>query len=145
VRYTEYDVSRDGAAAEEMVRMTGQMGVPVTVIDGQAVIGFDRAKLQELVAAAGRGVPVRLGVAIADAKRQNRNLSVHGAFIGRVAPGSIGERAGLKAGDVVTEVNRRGVGGAADMEDALADLRPGDVLSIVFLRGTETKKSEIII
>jgi glutaredoxin-like YruB-family protein len=41
VKYTEYDVSRDRDKAEEMVTMTGQMGVPVTVIDGEVVIGFD--------------------------------------------------------------------------------------------------------
>lgn len=36
--YTEHDVSRDRTAAEEMVKLTGQMGVPVIVVDGRAVI-----------------------------------------------------------------------------------------------------------
>ena len=131
-----------------MVSLTGQMGVPVTVIDGQAVIGFDRPRLKALLAAAGRGAPVRLGVAIGDASRQAHstgNIMIFGAFIGRVAPGSIGERAGLKAGDVVTEINQQGVSGAADMEKVLAALRPGDVLAIVFLSGSETRKSEIVV
>ena len=100
MKYAEYDVSQDREAAQEMVSLTGQMGVPVTVIDGQAVIGFDRARLQALLATAGRGAPVRLGVAIGDASRQAHstgNIPIFGAFIGRVAPGSIGERAGLKA------------------------------------------------
>jgi glutaredoxin len=34
IPYQEFDVSRDKAALEEMVRLTGQMGVPVIVIDG---------------------------------------------------------------------------------------------------------------
>ena len=130
-----------------MVRVSGQMGVPVTVIDGQAVVGFDRARLQALLATAGSGQTVHFGVAIGDASRQHTagNIPIFGAFIGRVAPGSIGERAGLAAGDVVTEINHQNVSGASDMEKALSGLKPGDVLSIVFLRGSETRKSEIVI
>jgi S1-C subfamily serine protease len=131
-----------------MVRISGQMGVPVTVIDGQPVVGFDRARLQALLITAGQGAPVRLGVAIGDASRQAHstgNISIFGAFIGRVAPGSIGERAGLRAGDIVTEINHRSISGAADMEKSLAELRPGDVLSIVFLRSSETHKTEIVV
>lgn len=148
MQYTEIDVSRDRAGAQEMVRVSGQMGVPVTVIDGQVVVGFDRVRLQGLLATAGRGGTVHLGVAIGDASRQAQrtgNIPIFGAFIGRVAPGSIGERAGLQEGDVVTEINHQGVSGAADMEKALAVLKPGDVLAIVFLRGSETRKTEIVI
>jgi membrane-associated protease RseP (regulator of RpoE activity) len=148
VRYTEYDVSRDERAAEEMVSITGQMGVPVITVDGQAVIGFDRARLQALLSRAGTGSPLRLGVAVGDASRQARrtgNIPIFGAFIGRVAPGSIGEKAGLRPGDIVTEVNHQGVSSAANMEKALAGMRAGDVLAIVFLRGGETRKSEILI
>jgi len=53
VEYTEHDVSTDSAKAQEMVDLTGQMGVPVTVIgEGDAkeiVIGFDEPKLKELL------------------------------------------------------------------------------------------------
>ena len=41
IAFREVDVSRDQAAAAEMVRQTGQQGVPVTVIDGQTVVGLD--------------------------------------------------------------------------------------------------------
>lgn len=49
IEYTEYDVAEDPAKAEEMIQKTGQMGVPVTDIDGEIVIGFDQARLQELL------------------------------------------------------------------------------------------------
>lgn len=39
----------DGAAREELVRLTGRMSVPVIVVDGEAVVGFDRAKLTSLL------------------------------------------------------------------------------------------------
>lgn len=49
VEYEEIDVSRDHLKAEEMVKVSGQMGVPVSVIDGQVVIGFDKEKIKELL------------------------------------------------------------------------------------------------
>jgi glutaredoxin len=39
VGFEERDVSRDRDAARELVSMTGQMGVPVTIIDGQTIVG----------------------------------------------------------------------------------------------------------
>jgi len=47
VEYTEYDVASDAGKRQEMVQMTGQLGVPVIVIDGTASVGFDRTRLAE--------------------------------------------------------------------------------------------------
>ncbi|MFA4843905.1 MAG: glutaredoxin family protein [Candidatus Margulisiibacteriota bacterium] len=49
VQYEEIDVSRNQSAAQEMVARSGQMGVPVLDIDGQIVVGFDRAKIKKLL------------------------------------------------------------------------------------------------
>ena len=49
VQYEEKDVSTDRAAIDEMVQKSGQMGVPVIDIDGQIIVGFDQAKLSELL------------------------------------------------------------------------------------------------
>jgi len=49
VEYTDHDVSQDDAMRNEMVEKSGQMGVPVIEIDGQIVVGFDEAKLKELL------------------------------------------------------------------------------------------------
>lgn len=49
VPYEDKDVSRDVEAAREMVRISGQMGVPVLVIDGNVVVGFDRPRIDELL------------------------------------------------------------------------------------------------
>lgn len=54
VPFREVDVSRDAAAARDLVRRTGQMGVPVVEIDGRPVVGFDRAKIDQLL-----GLPPR--------------------------------------------------------------------------------------
>ena len=49
--YAEVDVSGDKAAAAEMTKLSGQMGVPVVVIDGNVIVGFDQAKIDSLLAA----------------------------------------------------------------------------------------------
>ncbi|NLK98362.1 glutaredoxin family protein [Defluviitalea saccharophila] len=47
--YTDINVAVDQAAASEMVKKSGQMGVPVIDIDGNIVIGFDRPKIDNLL------------------------------------------------------------------------------------------------
>ena len=49
VKFREIDVTRDPAAARDMVRRTGQQGVPVTLVDNRPVVGFDKAKLNRLL------------------------------------------------------------------------------------------------
>jgi glutaredoxin len=46
--YTERDVDNDAAARQEMLDL-GAQGTPVTVIDGEAVIGFDEESIDELL------------------------------------------------------------------------------------------------
>ncbi|MFQ5875827.1 MAG: glutaredoxin family protein [Dehalococcoidia bacterium] len=55
VKFIEYDVSVDRAAADEMIRKSGQMGVPVITVADQVVVGFDRARLEHLLANSGNG------------------------------------------------------------------------------------------
>ena len=49
VTFSDIDVSKDQKAAEEMVRKTGQQGVPQTDINGRVVIGFNQPMLKELL------------------------------------------------------------------------------------------------
>ncbi len=49
VPFKDVDVSRDPAAARDMVRRSGQQGVPVIDIGGKIVIGFDRPKIDRLL------------------------------------------------------------------------------------------------
>lgn len=53
VAYTNHDVSKDLEKRQEMIDMTGQMGVPVIRIGDDVVIGFDEEKLRELLAIPG--------------------------------------------------------------------------------------------
>ncbi|MBN1965795.1 MAG: NrdH-redoxin [Anaerolineae bacterium] len=49
VKFREVDVSRDQAAARDMMRRAGSMGVPVLDIGGHIVRGFDRDKINQLL------------------------------------------------------------------------------------------------
>lgn len=49
VSYREINVAADSAAAEMMVRKSGQQGVPQTEINGQMVVGFDKARINQLL------------------------------------------------------------------------------------------------
>jgi glutaredoxin len=48
IKFEERDVSKDEAALEELQKR-GLMTTPVTLIDGDAVVGFDQAKLSKLL------------------------------------------------------------------------------------------------
>ncbi len=45
IRFKDVDVSRDKKAAQDMVRKTGQQGVPQMWINNHPVVGFDKAKI----------------------------------------------------------------------------------------------------
>ena len=45
VEFTNYDVSQDAVKREEMIKMTGQLGVPVIVVGNDVMVGFDRERL----------------------------------------------------------------------------------------------------
>jgi len=49
IRFREVDISKDQKAAEELVRRSGQQGVPQTDINGQIIVGFDREKINTLL------------------------------------------------------------------------------------------------
>jgi glutaredoxin-like YruB-family protein len=47
VDFEDIDVSLNQEKAEEMIKISGQMGVPVLDIDGKIIVGFDKAKIKE--------------------------------------------------------------------------------------------------
>jgi glutaredoxin 3 len=49
IRFRDVDVSRDQTAARDMVRRSGQQGVPVIDVGGRIVVGFNRAKVDRLL------------------------------------------------------------------------------------------------
>ncbi|MEN2777161.1 glutaredoxin family protein [Acetivibrio clariflavus] len=49
VDFEDIDVSKDLNAAAEMIRKSGQRGVPVLDIDGNIIVGFDQRAIDRLI------------------------------------------------------------------------------------------------
>jgi len=122
-------VSEDRTAAQEMLRRTRQMGVPVIADDQEAIIGFDLPRLKRM-AARHRRAP-GLGLRVTDAK------DGPGAYVGSVREGSPGERAGIQPADVIVELSGRPVASVADLEEIAARRAPGQPTSLTVRRAGE--------
>lgn len=49
VVFTDYNVAENQEKKQEMIEMTGQLGVPVILIGDNAIVGFDKPKVDELL------------------------------------------------------------------------------------------------
>ncbi len=49
VAFTDYNVAENMEKRKEMIEMTGQLGVPVILIGNDAIIGYDKTKVDELL------------------------------------------------------------------------------------------------
>ena len=49
IPFEDIDVAADTTKAKEMVKVSGQMGVPVITVDNEVIIGFDQNKLNQLL------------------------------------------------------------------------------------------------
>jgi glutaredoxin 3 len=133
IPFVEKNVAADRKAAIEMVRLSGQQGVPVISIDGQVVVGFDQRRLMQLLQ---RAKP-KLGAAVADASsqaRKNADLPTSGAYVGRVRSGSPAERAGLRRGDVITGLGGQAIIVADDVERLVSQMPRGRDVALSYVR-----------
>jgi C-terminal processing protease CtpA/Prc len=96
----------------------------------------------------------RIGVVVDT--RANEAGDKIGARVEGITPGGPAEKAGLKAGDVITRFNTTALGGAQAEEDDEASgpgmklislarrLEPGDTVSIEYRRGTDSRKATLV-
>ncbi|MEG0773029.1 glutaredoxin domain-containing protein [Clostridium sp.] len=49
INFKEINVAEDRAGAMEMIRKSGQMGVPVLDLNGIIVVGFDKEKIDNVL------------------------------------------------------------------------------------------------
>ena len=145
VSYEERDVSRNQDYARELVNNTGQMGVPVTVFDGEIIVGFDRQRLEQLVSSRPKAKRPSFGASIADATRilaKKGAGATSGAYVGGTRQGSTAQRIGLKQGDVITRINKQNINSAGDVERVLARMQEGQRLLVEFHRDGRTTAAE---
>ena len=49
IEYIEVNVGEDMEGREEIIKLSGQMGVPVINIDGKIIVGFDKMAIDEAI------------------------------------------------------------------------------------------------
>ena len=47
IPFQDIDVASDENGLAEMIKISGQMGVPVILIDGNIIVGFEQGKIAE--------------------------------------------------------------------------------------------------
>jgi membrane-associated protease RseP (regulator of RpoE activity) len=145
ISFQERDVSRNQAYAQELASSTGQMGVPVIIMDNETIIGFDRARLEQIISQKQSTRKPLFGAAIADAVKITAKQGgevVTGAYIGSVRPGSFAARTGLMPGDIITEINALPVTNAEDLAQLLSTFSQGSHVAISFRRGVQPLNTE---
>jgi glutaredoxin 3 len=48
-KFTEYDVTKDRAALDEMVKVSGARSVPVITACNEVMVGFERNRLEQML------------------------------------------------------------------------------------------------
>ena len=146
VPFVEKNVAHDYNAAVEMVRRSGQQGVPVITTDDEVILGFDQARLAKLVERFAAPKRPPLGLMAADAEtflRKRPELAgnypegVKGVYVGETRPNSVAAKAGLKAGDIIVAAAGKRVNNLSALDKLVDTVKTGESMSIRFYRGKE--------
>jgi len=137
------DVSVNRAAAEEMVRRSGQQGVPVIATEDEVILGFDQGKLAKLAQKYAGPKRAPLGLLGADAEEYLKRRpelaeklggTVMGVYVGDLRPGSVAEKAGLQRGDIVQAAAGKRVRDMRSLDAIVHSVRINDALPVRVLR-----------
>jgi len=138
-----------GNSGGPLLNTAGQVvGINVAIASNAENIGFaistDTAiQVVQSLITEGKVIRPWLGVAVTTVTstiQQYYNLSVNaGALITSVTSGSPADKAGLRAGDVITKVDDENISTAAELIPALGSHQIGDQVEIVYYRGSVQK------
>ena len=144
--YEEKDVATDYAAAMEMIRRSGQQGVPVVATEDEVILGFDQVRLKRLADKYAAPKRPPLGILAADAddyltrhpeKAAALPEGTKGVYVGKIRPDTVADRAGIQAGDVIVGAAGKRLRGMAQLDQLVGALKPGAELAVRYLRNGE--------
>jgi serine protease Do len=128
----------------EMIRVSGQQGVPVTVADGEVILGFDQARFARIAQKYGGPKRPPLGILAANAeeylarhpdKAAQLPSGTKGVYVGKIRPGTVAETAGLQPGDVITGVAGKRTPTMSHLDALIDTLKAGEGVTVRYLRG----------
>ncbi|WP_214795797.1 MULTISPECIES: trypsin-like peptidase domain-containing protein [unclassified Exiguobacterium] len=127
--------------AEASVEGVG-FSIPVNV----ALPVIDMLERDGKVTRAQLGVTIQEVIAVPGNVREEYGISFDqedGVFVEEVTPGSPAEEAGLRVGDIITQIGDREIKRYVDLRDALyRDATVGDTITIEYLRRGETRETD---
>jgi S1-C subfamily serine protease len=130
----------------EMIRRSGQQGVPVVATEDEVILGFDQVRLARLAEKYAGPKRPPLGVLAADAEEYLARhpekagaipAGTKGVFVGKIRPDTVAERAGLRAGDVIVGLAGKRLRSMAQLDQYVGTLKAGDQAKVRFLRDGE--------
>jgi putative serine protease PepD len=136
-----------GNSGGPLVNMSGKVvGINSAIYTpsaGSVGLGFaipiDQAKpIAEELIDTGQATHARIGISVGPADGETP-----GALIASVESGSGADEAGLAEGDVITKIDDRQVTDGEALVAAARSFRPGDTVTITFVRDGETRTAEI--
>ena len=90
-----------------------------------------------------------LGVQIqeVDAKlaSEKRLNTLNGVYVQGLTAGSAGAAAGLKTGDIITQINGMAVNTSSQLQEQVARFRPGDKIKVSYLRGSAANTADAVL
>ncbi|MCC6314358.1 MAG: PDZ domain-containing protein [Thermomicrobiales bacterium] len=143
VPFNDIDVAKNYEAALEMVRVSGQQGVPVITAGDEVILGFDQAALARLAERYGGPKRPPLGLLAADAdeylarhpeKAAKTPEGTKGVYVGKIRPGTVAEKAGLEPGDIITAVAGKRTPTMGKLDGLIDTLKAGEKVSVHYLR-----------
>jgi S1-C subfamily serine protease len=130
----------------EMVRLSGQQGVPVIAAGTEVIVGFDQARLARIAKQYGANRRPPFGVLGADADGYLQRhpeaangvpTDTKGVYVGEVRRGSVAERAGIQSGDIITAFAGKKVNDTYALDRLIDMFQSGQTASVRVLRKDE--------
>lgn len=149
VPFVDKNVARDMNAAVEMVRRSGQQGVPVVATDDEVIVGFDQVRLARLAERYAGPKRPPFGVLAADAtdyfarhpeSAPSNGAAKSGVYVGRIRSGTVADKAGIQPGDVITGFAGKRVKNLSGLDQLVDTVQPGDTVSVNVVRNGEDHK-----